>query len=328
MSYHAKLEEEIRNYRDVVNVNELPPIFGYWSDKYLRPKLETLGVSNPDELYTSYIRRRATAVAPADCRILSVGAGNCDAEVVLAELLARDGIRNFHFDCLDINPAMLERGRELAAGKGLGERFGFIEADINSWEVETGYDIIIANQSLHHFVELELLFEKTRQALSDEGFFLTNDMIGRNGHMRWPEALELVQALWSLLDEKHKWNHQLQRHEPVYENWDCSGSGFEGIRAQDILPLLVRTFHFDCFLGFGNLINIFVDRGFGHNFDPNEARDRHFIDFVAGLDDYFLEQGRIKPTQMIAAMTKHPTGTTKVYKNLTPEFCVRDPEQP
>ena len=54
-------------------------------------------------------------------------------------------------------------------------------------------------------------------------------------------------------------------------------------------------------------------------------RDCYFIDFVAGLDDYFIEMGEIKPTQMIAAMTKTKRGHVKVYKNLTPEFCVRDP---
>lgn len=325
MSYSAKLEQEISNYKDVVNVNALPDIFSYWSNKYLRPKLESLGFSSPDHVYISYISQIAARKAAGRCEILSVGAGNCDAEVRLGELLRRDGVENFAFDCLDLNREMLARGRQLALERNLDASFGFIEADINSWAVEKSYDVIIANQSLHHFVELETLFAKTWQALSDDGVFLTNDMIGRNGHMRWPEALELVQACWSLLEDKHKWNHQLQRLEPVYENWDCSDSGFEGVRAQDILPLLLKTFSFSCFLGFGNVINVFVDRGFGHNFDPADPRDCQFIDFVAGLDDYFIESGKIKPTQMVAAMTKYPPAETKIYKHLTPEFCMRDP---
>ena len=143
--------------------------------------------------------------------------------------------------------------------------------------------------------------------------------------MRWPEALELVQACWSLLDEKYKWNHQLQRLELVYDNWDCSASGFEGIRAQDILPLLLNRFQFESFVGFANLISIFIDRGFGHNFDAGDVKDRLFIDFVSGLDDYFIEAGKITPTQMLAAMTKTPRGPTRTYKHLTPQFCVRNP---
>ena len=55
------------------------------------------------------------------------------------------------------------------------------------------YQIVMANQALHHFVELEMLFDKVFQVLAVDGFFLTDDMIGRNGHMRWPEALEHFQ---------------------------------------------------------------------------------------------------------------------------------------
>lgn len=325
MSYEAKVEEEIRIYQDVADVHELPPIYHYWSNKHLRPKFESLGFSNPDEFYVQYIAQLARSNPQSTCEILSVGAGNCDAEVRLSELLANDSIRNFAFHCLDINPQMLARGEQLARERNLICHFVFLQSDINGWETRKSYNVIIANQSLHHFVELELLFEKIHACLQDGGFFLTNDMIGRNGHMRWPEALELVQACWTLLDEKQKWNWQLKRHEAVYENWDCSKEGFEGIRSQDILPLLVRNFCFDRFLGFGNAINVFVDRAFGRNFEVSNPKDRYFIDFVSQLDDYFIETGKLKPTQMIAAMTKTDRSPPKIYKHLTPEFCIRPP---
>lgn len=325
MSYETKLEQEIRIYRDVANVHELPPIYHYWSNKHLRPKLESLGFSNPDEFYMRYIAQLARSTTQSICNILSLGAGNCDTEVRLSELLAASSCHNFVFHCLDINPQMLARGEQLAREQNLTSHFVFIQNDINSWEAQISYDVVIANQSLHHIVELELLFEKIHRCLRDRGFFLTNDMIGRNGHMRWPEALELVQACWTLLDERQKWNWKLKRLEEVYENWDCSIEGFEGIRSQDILPLLVGTFHFDCFLGFGNAINVFVDRAFGHNFDPSNPKDCYFIDFVSQLDDYFIETGKFKPTQMIAAMTKTDRSPEKVYKHLTPGFCIRRP---
>jgi SAM-dependent methyltransferase len=325
MSYETKVEQELRIYQDMANVHELPPIYHYWSNKFLRPKMESLGFSEPNEFYLQYIKPMALAAPNSVCRILSLGAGNCDMEIVLAELLQRSGIKNFALDCLDVNPQMLARGKQLAQERNLSSHFAFFEADINSWEAQNSYDIVIANQCLHHFLELERLFEKTRGCLQDRGFFLTNDMIGRNGHMRWPEALELVQACWTLLDEKHQWNWQLKRREEVYENWDCSMEGFEGIRSQDILPLLVKSFQFDRFLGFGNAINVFIDRAFGHNFDVSHPKDCYFIDFVGQLDDYFIEAGTLKPTQMIAAMTKTGRSPTKTYKHLTPEFCIRDP---
>jgi SAM-dependent methyltransferase len=325
MSYTEKLEQELRTYQDVTNIHELPEIFHYWSNKYLRPKLEQLGFDSPNDFYLQYTARVAGAAPDSTCQILSLGAGNCDAEVQLARLLIERGIHNFVFHCLDLNAQMLARGAALAHESDLDTHFAFIETDINSWDAKSAYQIIIANQSLHHFLELEQLIDKAYRSLDANGFFLTSDMIGRNGHMRWPEALELVQAFWSVLHDRHKWNRQLNRFEHAYENWDCSVSGFEGIRSQDILPLLIKTFAFDCFLGFHNLINVFVDRAFGHNFDVSDPKDCYFIDFVSQLDDYFIETGRIKPTQMIAAMTKGERGESKIYKHLTPKFCVRDP---
>lgn len=326
MSYTDKIQQEIAHYKEVENVHDLPPIFHYWSHNYLRPKLESLGFSDPNDFYIKYIERVARQHSQSNCEILSLGAGNGDTEVALAQSLIKRNINNFTFTCLDINPHMLARAKQQAREIQLSRQFDFIETDINNWRVDKHYQIIIANQSLHHFVELEVLFDKVYASLDDKGFFLSNDMIGKNGHMRWPEALEMVLAFWSLLEDRHKWNHQLKRFEPVYENWDCSTEGFEGIRAQDVLPLLLKQFKFHCFLGFSNLISIFVDRGFGHNFEVENPRDCYFIDFVSQLDDYYIELGKIKPTQMIAAMTKSGTTPSKVYKHLTPEFCLRVPD--
>ena len=97
MSYETKVEQEIRNFQDVENVHDLPPIFHYWSDKYLRPKLETLGFSSPDEFYLRYITQIAHANPESTCNILSLGAGNCDTEVRLSELLLRTQRPQFYF---------------------------------------------------------------------------------------------------------------------------------------------------------------------------------------------------------------------------------------
>jgi hypothetical protein len=67
-----------------------------------------------------------------------------------------------------------------------------------------------------------------------------------------------------------------------------------------------------------------VDRCFGHNFDPNNEADLRFIDRVAEKDDALLEAGEVKPTHMIAAL-KTRGAARRIYKHLTPEFCVRWP---
>lgn len=325
-SYQSKIQEELDHYSGTENVHALPPITTYWFDKHLLPILQAFGFGSSVEMFRTYIARVCRAHPGEICSVLSIGAGDSATEINVAQWLLEQGIQNFRFDCMDLNPEVLDRGRRLAAEKGFADRFHFAPFDIHGWKPGRTYDVILAIQCLHHFVELELLFDKIHEALRPNGYFLTDDMIGRNGHQRWPEAMRLVDEFWKELPGPYKYNHLLKRVENQYENWDCSKSGFEGIRAQDILPLLVQRFHFDFFFGFGNVIDVFVDRTFGPNFDPAREWDRDFIDRVHATDDAGFESGSLKPTHIYAAMRKHPADNPKFYKQRTPELSVRNPE--
>jgi SAM-dependent methyltransferase len=323
-TYSEKFQAELSNFQNLEDVHALPAIYHYWSQKYLLPKIQALGFASLEGFFLDYISEGCKRRRQSVSKIASLGSGNCDFEVGLARRLRELNITNFHFLCLEMNSSMLERGAALAAESGLAQHFSFTECDLNAWRAEKEFDSILAVHSLHHVVALEGLFDEVRRSLSGEGVFLIHDMIGRNGHMRWPEALEVVQSFWKELPQAQTYNHQLKRFEKEYENWDCSTEGFEGVRAQDILPELIKRFEFDCFLGFANVIDIFVDRCFGHNFDPNNQADLRFIDRVAEKDDALIESGEVKPTHMLAAL-KTRGGAGRIYKHLTPEFCVRGP---
>ena len=324
--YAHRVQQELETYNAIENVHDLPAIAHYWSEKYVAPLFRPFGFANSIEFFRSYVARICGERPAETVAILSVGAGNCASEINIAEWLRETGIENYRFECVDINPALLKRGASLAEAKGLARYFTFSSFDLNAWRPSGQYHLILAIQSLHHFVDLEILFEKIHELLHPDGYFLADDMIGRNGHQRWPEALKLVNELWGELPDTYKFNHLLKRHEKEYENWDCSKEGFEGIRAQDILPLLVERFTFELFIAFSNVIDIFVDRCFGPNFDPSKEWDRAFIDLVQALDAAQIESGALKPTHMLAAMTKSSVERTKMYKHLSPEFCIRRPD--
>jgi len=271
-SYQNRIAAELEMYSATANVHDAPPIMQYWSSKFLVPLFQLFGFSNSNEMFRTYIARACRAHPGEVCRVLSIGAGDAATE------------------------------------KGFSGRFQFATFDINSWKPAEEYHVILAIQCLHHFVELEVLFDKIHRALQQDGFFLTDDMIGRNGHQRWPEALHFVDEFWKELPDSYRFNHQLQRVEERYENWDCSKQGFEGIRSQDILPLLIQRFHFDLFVAFGYVVDI-------------------FIDCVHAVDVREIESGRLKPTHIYAAMMKHPSDSPKFYKHLTPEFSVRSPNK-
>jgi len=95
--------------------------------------------------------------------------------------------------------------------------------------------------------------------------------------MRWPEALEVVNHIWHFLPDDKKFHHTFKTVDGEFRNHDCSTEGFEGIRSQDILKLLINNFSFEAFFAFGNPIDVFTSRAYGANYDPNNEHDRAFI---------------------------------------------------
>ena len=323
--YQARVAEELNFFRDCRQVHELPDIFHYWSHNKVRPKLEAFGFSSPAGMFEKYLEELCARDPDRTQRFISIGAGNCDREIDLARKLAQ-GHSHFVIDCLDLNPTMLERGSAAAEQAGVGAHIRGVQADFNQWEPECEYDAVLACQALHHVVNLEGQFQQIRGALKADGLFLISDIVGRNGHLRWPEALPIVQEFWRELPLSHRFNRMLQRQEETYANWDCSTEGFEGIRSQDILPLLLTHFHFQLFLAHGNVIDPFVDRAFGHNFDAAAEWDRSFIDRVHERDEREMIAGQIKPVHMEAVVGKKPGRRLLFHPPFTPEFSVRWPD--
>lgn len=328
--YAARIAAETSIFTDQVEVHDLPPIFHYWSNTWLRPQLEMFGFSNPDQFFARSLQsaHAEATVAGRSARFASIGCGNCDTEVRVAEYLVAQGLDDFVIDCVDLNADMLARGGVLAANAGVARHIAVVQGDFNDWQPCHAYDAVLANQSLHHVMNLEGLFAAIDSALTPSGRFVTSDMIGRNGHMRWPEALRIVNEYWRELPETHRWNRQLRRYEERHQNWDCSRESFEGIRAQDILPLLLERFDFELFIGYGNLVDPFIDRSFGPNFDADAAWDRAFIDRVHARDEAEMLAGRIQPTHMMAVLRKRPWSGPRLHRpGLAPEHSVRRPRR-
>ena len=312
ISYDERVRAEKLQYDACEDVHELPEIFHYWSNRYLKPQLESYGFAGPDDFFLKSLEE----VAGETVLALSVGSGNCDLEVELASKVKR-----VRMDCLDLNPTMLDRGREQARKLGVEDRVRFLEGDFNQLSLEDSYDVVIFNQSLHHVTGLESLLDEVKRKLKPGGRILLSDMIGRNGQVRWPVALEWIWKFWAELPPSYRYNRIYRCYEELYVDRDCSGLAFEGIRAEDILPELLKRFEFEYFFGFGNVVDPFVDRVFGPHFDVTKDWDRDFIDRVHAKDQELLAAGEIPPTHMLAVL-RHPGEAREIRQNLSPAACV------
>jgi 2-polyprenyl-3-methyl-5-hydroxy-6-metoxy-1,4-benzoquinol methylase len=331
--YILRYLNELRVFGRNKNIHDLPDIFHYWSNKYLLPKSQSMGFDNPEDFFFQQCKKYCLKNHNMEkIKIISIGSGNGEFEVSTAKRLVDSDITNFSIECMDINARMHKRTQKLAEIQNVAEYITTLQQDFNKWQSTQKYDVVMANQSLHHVVELEHLFDSIITSLEIDGKFIVFDMIGRNGHMRWPEALTLVQKFWQELPKEYTYNNAKKRFEKSYINYDCSTRSFEGIRAQDIMPLLLERFEFELFLPFANIVTIFIDRIFGLNFDPNIPFDTDFIDRVHAADEAAILSGEITPTQMYAVMKK-PNSNSQLARpilldpKLTPEYCVRNTQR-
>ncbi len=326
--YQNRIRAQIAQYANPDGLIQLGPIYHYWINKHIVPRIaEVFGVHDALLFYAKYTAG-ALRQPGANRRIVSLGAGDCGYEILLIKKLLEMGETDFVLEAIELSPLRFDHARASASAEGVGEHLLLTQGDLNTWVATEKYSVVIAKDTLHHVLGLEHLFDAIHGSMEENGVFLTTDMIGRNGHMRWPESLEIIQAIWQFIPDHYKLNHQLKRVENEYDNWDCSKKGFEGIRAQDILPLLVEKFTFRGFLGFGNLPDIFIDRGFGHNLNVDNPHDTGFIDFLEYLNSLLIDLGYLKPTMIYGVMTRRNQHAPppRCYRHWTPEFCIRSGE--
>jgi SAM-dependent methyltransferase len=326
--YQSRVDHQLKQFHDLKKLPTLPPVYFYWGRTYIVPRLKA--VTGYDSIFDLYVDQLGTAIQEGRSGlIVSLGAGDCNIEESVAKSLIKKGIENFYILCLEISQTRLDRAAQRIKDTPAQGKLDFAVADLNDWRPPGEMDGVIAHHTLHHIVELERLFERIANAMTRTARFVTADMIGRNGHMRWPEALAIIDRLWPLLPDSYKYQHQFKKQHEKFLNWDCSKGGFEGIRAQDILRLLIEYFDFQHFFAYGNLPDIFVERGYGHNLALDDPQAIALIDLLEHLNENLIDCGVLKPTVMMATIRKKGTVAEPVchYKHWTPDFCIRRVDQ-
>lgn len=302
--------------------NKLPPMMHWMAERYLKPRVtEIFGTSGPVEFYAKPILDKMSS-QKTRVLITSIGSGDGEVELGLGKFLSDRGT-NYLIEGYELSADLVRICEAKSSEMGLAENVKFVPADFNSWDFEKPFDFCIANQVLHHAVELEALFDKIQKALAHDGIFMTRDVIGKNGHQAWPEAKAMIDAIWQFMPERYKYNHRLEKSFSEFPNTDFSTEGFEGIRAQDIMPLMVENFHFSHFYAFGGIVERFVNRGFGHCYDTNSSEDKDFCIGLQAVNDFTIDSGIITPTQIVAYAGKRYLKDVRCWKNRTPMNAIR-----
>jgi len=194
---------------------------------------------------------------------------------------------------------LLTKAKERLMGKGHVE---VLPVDINQICLpEQSFDIILCVSALHHVVELEHVMAQISNALIEGGeFWSIGEYVGRNGTRLFDNAYRVANDYFRKIPEKYRINRNIPENPKVDDelpNYDCSITCFEGIRSEDIEPLIAKHFDpvavikFDCFLW--RLFNLsYLD-----NYNMNKLEDIDIIEKAIQLEVAFLREGG-RPTAL------------------------------
>ena len=131
---------------------------------------------------------------------MSLGSGYGTLEIEIMKWARDHRLAPFRIRCLELSPGLVDRTRDAVNMAGLDQFVRVEIVDLNEpMPVTQVVAAFMAHHSLHHLIELEASFDQVVGWLHPEGAFVTMDLIGRNGHMRWPETLTVIRQIWQLL---------------------------------------------------------------------------------------------------------------------------------
>lgn len=288
------------------------PIHDYWLAGQLASKLGACGASDPIEFVGERLARIARDEPTSIHPVLLAGARPAAFGAALADHVLRASVRNFRIHLLGGERAQLERVDTAAEVR---RQLVALEAPLERWCPKQPYSLCILDHALGTLPDPVRVLARIQEALHPDGLLVLSEFLGDDPETRSPEGLHVLDRIVRLMPER-------LAHARSDAGADA-GQPTPGV--PELLALLSGSFFFEVFFAFGNLVDRFIGPALGPNFDPNDERDRRFIDQVARLDEGQIDAGLARPRHLFAALRTVPVGEPVVWADRTPELCTRPP---
>jgi SAM-dependent methyltransferase len=245
--------------------------------------------------FAQRLRQRAAA---GPLRVLSLCAGAARIERGLLDGL---GAR-VELTLMDINDDLLRLAAEDFAASGAAAKVDTICADVNAVELpRSRYDVVICVSALHHVVELEHVVDEIAASLAAGGeFWSIGEYVGRTGARLFDDSYAVADGLFARLPEPYRRNHLLGKGAPDahLRNFDCSLNTFEGIRSEDILPVLEARMEPRQVDRWSTIAWRVLGPAYVPNYDVEQIVDRALVELIAHRDVDALRSGELRPVGM------------------------------
>ncbi|HUV36886.1 MAG TPA: class I SAM-dependent methyltransferase [Patescibacteria group bacterium] len=258
---------------------------------------------DPDVDYFSYFMNRFYA-GKSSLRALSLGCGTGHRELDLAALDQFSRI-----DAIDRSEKRIAHARAKARERGYDQLIRYQAGDVFSMELcDSCYDLVIVEQSLHHFSPLETILRMIGHCLSQDGFLLFNEFTGPSRFQWTDKQIEAVNGLLSLLPERYRirWKSRtLKRrvHRPGRLGMILYDST-EAVESSRILPHIHKLFDVVELAGYGGTVLQLLFNDIAHNFLSNDNETKRLLALCFDAEDELLESGQLESDFIVGICRK------------------------
>ncbi|WP_080832503.1 class I SAM-dependent methyltransferase [Cohnella massiliensis] len=171
-----------------------------------------------------------------DLKVLSLGCGTGHLERILLKELSCKLI-----DAIDFSPLSIKEAKNRAELEGFSEKINYQIDNLNEVILDANkYDLIVAEESIHHISNLEHLYQQVNSSLKSDGIFVQNEFTGPN-HFQWTdEQLSEINGILELISPKYKIRDKFNR--PTLDQMLRTDPS-EAVRSSDIIPLTYDFFN-------------------------------------------------------------------------------------
>ena len=214
-----------------------------------------------------------------------------------------------HIDAYDISKEHVDSAIAAARAKGCDRVIDYRVADVNKIEVhENQYDIVLVEQSLHHFTPLEQVLQKIHTFLKPDGYFVVNEFIGPSRFQWTDRQIQATNGLLAILPVKYRtlWNSRAVKtraYKPGQLRMLLADPS-EAVESSRILPVLQEHFDIVEVKGFGgNILHLLFD-GIAHHFASPDADAQDWLSLCFQIEDQFLAGEKLQNDFVLAICRK------------------------
>jgi 2-polyprenyl-3-methyl-5-hydroxy-6-metoxy-1,4-benzoquinol methylase len=270
----------------------------WWAVDAVQRRWRRMVTGRDDEPLVRYLS--GAHLAPrTSLRGLSLG---CGTGWRLVEWLATG--RFASIDAFDLSPARIAAARRSVADAGVADVVRLSVADVRDLALpEHGYDVVIAEQVLHHLAPVRVVLQRVYRTLAPDGLLVIDEYIGPNRNQWTPRQLQAANALLAIMPERYRVTPDGGLKTSVVRASRLRmilRDPSEAVESERILPVVHELFEVVEARGYGGaLLHPLLSR-IAHNFADADPDGQALLDLCFRAEDMLLQAGEIVHDFIIA----------------------------